>query len=129
MTEALVSVIMPAFNAEKFIAESIESVVAQTYPNWELVVVDDGSTDGTAKIIKRYQAAEPRIKYFYQKNARQGIAKNLGISESYGEYIAFLDADDLWLPEKLDIELDYIDNWSMREDLKILAGTVKGLIC
>jgi teichuronic acid biosynthesis glycosyltransferase TuaG len=110
MTEPLVSVIMPAFNAEKYIGESIESVIVQTYPHWELVVVDDGSTDHTANIIRQYQTAEPRIKYFYQQNGRQGKAKNRGIRESKGIYIAFLDTDDLWLPEKLEVSLRELQN-------------------
>lgn len=108
MAEALISIIMPAFNAQKHIAESIESVIAQTYPNWELIVIDDGSTDMTASIIKKYVESDPRIKYFYQQNGRQGKAKNLGIQKSEGCYIAFLDSDDLWLKEKLEVSLNEI---------------------
>ena len=105
MNEPLISVVMPAYNAEKHISESIDSVIAQTYTNWELIIVDDGSTDGTAKIIKNYQLTETRIKYAYQKNSKQGKAKNKAIELSNGQYIAFLDSDDLWLREKLALTL------------------------
>lgn len=108
MNSPLVSVIMPAYNAQKYIAESIESVIGQTYLNWELLIVDDGSTDHTASIIKQYQLKDNRIQYFYQKNGRQGKAKNTAIKNSKGDYIAFLDADDLWLAEKLKVSVNEI---------------------
>nr|WP_294943166.1 glycosyltransferase family 2 protein [uncultured Mucilaginibacter sp.] len=108
MNSELVSVIMPAYNAQKYIAESMESVICQTYPIWELIIIDDGSTDDTAAIVKQYQTKDDRIKYIYQKNAGQGRAKSTGIKISKGEYIAFLDADDLWLKEKLSKSLTAI---------------------
>jgi glycosyltransferase involved in cell wall biosynthesis len=89
---------MPAYNAEEFIALAIESVLVQDYPNRELIVVDDGSTDSTAAIIRRYG---PRVRYEYQSNAGQAAARNRGIRHSTGELIAFIDADDVWLPPKL----------------------------
>lgn len=98
----LVSIIMPAYNAAKFIAESISSVIAQTYKNWELIVVDDGSTDDTKNIIQEFVTLDDRIRYVYQKNARQGKARNTGIAIAKSELIAFLDADDLWLPHMLE---------------------------
>lgn len=104
----LISVVMPAYNAEKFIAESIESVLAQTYNNWELLIVDDGSTDNTKTIIKGFCIKDQRIKYYYQENGRQGKARNLALKHAHGKYIAFLDADDLWLPEKLHLQLEDI---------------------
>lgn len=100
----LISVIMPAYNAEKYINESIKSVINQTYDNWELIIVDDGSTDNTSKIVRRKQATENRIKYIYQDNGKQGKARNTGIKHSAGEIIAFLDADDLWETEKLAVQ-------------------------
>jgi teichuronic acid biosynthesis glycosyltransferase TuaG len=105
MRELLVSIIMPAYNAAEYIAESIESVQAQTYPGWELLVVDDGSTDNTKDIVRNYANKDSRIKYIYQENGRQGKARNNGIRNSNGAYLAFLDADDLWLPKKLEIQL------------------------
>ncbi|HET9503947.1 MAG TPA: glycosyltransferase [Hymenobacter sp.] len=110
MDTPLISVVVPAYNAEKFIAETIESVLSQTYTNWELVVVDDGSVDGTKKIVGKYAELDKRIKYVYQANARQGVARNNGIRNSRGELIAFLDADDLWVPDKLLVQLQEIRN-------------------
>ncbi len=105
MDKPLVSIIIPAYNAEKFIAESIESVINQTYTNWELLIVDDGSTDNTKAIIKSFCAKDARIQYFWQQNGKQGKARNLALQHALGVYIAFLDADDVWLPQKLDIQL------------------------
>ncbi|MCC9137341.1 glycosyltransferase family 2 protein [Pontibacter silvestris] len=101
----LVSVIMPAYNAGKYIAESIKSVVLQTYVNWELIVIDDGSTDNTASLVKGFVRSDCRIKYLYQENGKQGKARNTGISAAKGKYIAFIDSDDLWLSEKLEIQI------------------------
>jgi glycosyltransferase involved in cell wall biosynthesis len=108
MDKDLVSVIMPAYNAEAFIKDSIGSVIDQTYSNWELIVIDDGSTDGTAEIVKQLQLAEARITYLYQPNGKQGKARNLGIQESKGNYIAFLDADDKWTQDKLSVQMDVL---------------------
>src|SRR5258705_4662408 len=101
MTTDPVSVIMPAFNAEKFIKDAIISVTRQTYPHWELIVIDDGSTDSTAAIVKEYASLDDRIKYVHQENAGQGQARNHGLKVAKGHYVAFLDADDQWLPEML----------------------------
>ncbi|MCG2613976.1 glycosyltransferase [Terrimonas sp. NA20] len=109
MNSRLVSVIMPAYNAAAFIGESIQSVIAQTYQYWELIIIDDGSTDATAERIKKFAEKDERIKYIYQENGRQGKARNNGIRNSRGEYIAFLDADDLWVPHKLAIQVDLIN--------------------
>lgn len=106
MDQDLVSVIMPAYNASAYIAESIESVLEQTYINWELLVIDDGSTDDTAAIVTRFKEADTRIKYLYQQNGKQGKARNLGIKNSQGKYIAFLDADDKWTADKLAIQIN-----------------------
>lgn len=99
----LVSIIMPAYNASAYIAESLNSVVAQTYGNWELIVIDDGSTDLTSEIVKQKACHDVRIKYLYQENGRQAKARNLGLTHAKGELVAFLDADDLWLNNKLEI--------------------------
>ena len=102
MSANLVSVIMPAYNAEKYIADSIRSVIAQTYSNWELIVVDDGSTDRTAAVVQEFVSRDSRIKYIYQENGRLGKARNTGIANSSGPLIAFLDSDDLWIETKLE---------------------------
>ncbi len=101
----LISVIMPACNAEQYIAQSIETVINQTYPHWELIVVDDGSTDNTKQIVLQNIEKDKRIKYFYQSNGGQGKARNHGIKYASGDWIAFLDADDLWMPPKLELQL------------------------
>ncbi|QQS47673.1 MAG: glycosyltransferase family 2 protein [Acidobacteriota bacterium] len=97
-----ISVILPAYNAEKYISEAIESVLNQTWPNLELIVVDDGSTDGTAGIVRSFG---DQVRYLYQSNARQAAARNNGIKHSAGEYLAFIDADDTWMPEKLERQM------------------------
>jgi len=107
MDKNLISVIMPAYNAENFIKEAVKSVLNQSYTNWELIIIDDGSTDSTAEIIKELGSLDSRIKYHYQI---KGKARNLGIRNSRGKYIAFLDADDLWVEDKLLIEIDIINN-------------------
>lgn len=108
MNNTEVSVIMPAYNAENFIAESIESVLQQTYTNWELLIVDDGSTDNTKEIVERFCNKDSRVKYFYQQNGKQGKARNLALAHAAGKYIAFLDADDVWLSRKLEIQLNQL---------------------
>lgn len=105
MNDPLVSVIMPAYNVAPFIAAAIDSVLAQTYTRRELIIVDDGSTDGTPEIVRRYGDA---VRSFRQANARQAAARNLGLRQAKGELIAFLDADDVWLPEKLNRQVDLI---------------------
>lgn len=109
MNETIVSIIMPAYNAEKYIQESINSVTAQTYSNWELIIIDDGSEDDTSSIIMNNCTQDHRIKSIYQENGKQGKARNLGIYNSKGKYIAFLDSDDLWDPKKLEIQLEEIN--------------------
>jgi teichuronic acid biosynthesis glycosyltransferase TuaG len=99
--EKKVSIIMPAYNAGKYIADAIESVLNQTFTNWELIIVDDESTDDTAEIVRRYQEKWPSIIYRWQKNSKQGKTRNEAIRLSQGRYLAFMDADDLWVPDKL----------------------------
>jgi len=104
----LVSVIMPAYNSAAFIAEAIQSVLQQTYLNWELLIIDDASADNTIEIIKTFNS-DPRIRYFQNKtNLGAGVSRNVGTKVAHGSYIAFLDADDLWLPFKLKTQLDFI---------------------
>ena len=112
MNEPLVSVIMPAFNAAAYISEAIASVQNQTYKNWELFVIDDFSTDETCSLVEKIIEQEPRIQLLKNlKNEGAGGTRNKGISAAKGDFIAFLDADDLWLPEKLEIQLN-----SMKEN-------------
>jgi len=97
--QPLVSVVIPAFNAVRFLTGSIPSVLAQTWTDFELIVVDDGSTDATAACVQAFD--DPRIRLVSQTNRGLAGARNGGIREARGTYIAFLDADDLWHPEKL----------------------------
>ena len=107
--QPLVSIIMPAYNAELHIAESIESVISQTYSNWELLITDDRSTDATQQIITEYANKDSRIKLFInEQNGGAGVARNNSIKQSVGRFIAFLDADDLWLPEKLATQISFM---------------------
>jgi len=110
MTE-LISIITPVYNVEKFITETIESVLNQTYSNWELILVDDGSTDRSSEICKLYALKDIRITYIYKNNSGQAAARNLGIKNATGNYITFLDSDDLYSKDKLAQHfIDVIEN-------------------
>ena len=103
----LVSVIMPMYNAERFIKYAITSVISQSYTNWELLIIDDCSKDNSAKIVKEYTGIDNRI-YYLKTETSSGspcIPRNIGIQKSRGRYIAFLDSDDVWLPNKLEKQL------------------------
>lgn len=109
MKENLVSIITPSFNSEKFIVGTIESVQNQSYQNWEMIIVDDCSTDQTVSIIERFVANDNRIRLFQlDKNSGTGIARGTALSKAKGDYIAFLDADDLWKPLKLEKQLQFL---------------------
>jgi len=101
-----VSVIIPTYNRAKLLPRTINSVLNQTFQDFELIIVDDGSTDNTKEVIKGFQNKDERIKYVYQNNQGESGARNTGLRESQGEYVAFLDSDDEWLPEKLEKELE-----------------------
>jgi len=101
----LVSVIMPAYNVEKYIEDSIQSVIKQTYTAWELIVIDDGSTDTSGTIVKAFAKDNKRIKYIYQPNKGQDMARNAGLEKAQGDIVAFLDSDDIWLPRKLEVSV------------------------
>jgi glycosyltransferase involved in cell wall biosynthesis len=96
-----VSVVIPAFNSAKYIGEAIQSVLEQTLVSFEVLVVDDGSTDDTAEVVQRYP-----VQYFRQENAGPSAARNTGMTKAKGEFVAFLDSDDLWLPQKLAVQLE-----------------------
>ncbi len=101
-----VSVITPVYNVEKYIEETLESVFAQTYKNIEIILVDDCSKDGSAEIISKYQKNHPEIIYFCQpRNMGAGAARNKGLELATGQYVAFLDSDDLWLPKKTERQI------------------------
>ncbi len=105
----LVSIIMPSYNTAKFISETIGSVLAQTYPNWELIIVDDCSTDNTDEVVKPY-LSDPRISYIKNdKNSGAAVSRNRALREARGKWIAFLDSDDLWHPEKLEKQIEFME--------------------
>jgi teichuronic acid biosynthesis glycosyltransferase TuaG len=106
----LVSIVMPAHNAANFISDSICSVQKQRFENWELLVIDDASHDHTVRLVEDFMSRDKRIKlHKLPTNQGAGFARNIGIKASKGEYISFLDADDLWLPEKLETQLRFMD--------------------
>ena len=102
-----ISVVIPAFNSGRFIAEALLSVLAQTYPPSDIIVVDDGSSDDTEHVVRRIMAAGP-IAYYRQPNQGPAVARNVGVSKAGGDWIAFLDADDVWYAEKLAVQADAI---------------------
>jgi glycosyltransferase involved in cell wall biosynthesis len=118
----LVSVIVPSYNYGCFIGTTLESLQTQTLANWECLVIDDGSTDDTAEVVARYSKADPRIKFFRQQNRRQAAARNHGLVQMSGQYVQFLDADDLIEPEKLERQVAYLEN---HPDVDILYGSVR----
>lgn len=109
LKEPLVSIITPAYNAERFIGETIESVLKQTYPHWEMIIVDDKSTDRTVEIVESYVKQDSRIKLIQlEKNSGSAVARNTAMDNAKGRYLAFLDSDDLWMEEKLEKQLKFM---------------------
>lgn len=109
MERDLISIVVPVYNAEKFLTDTINTVLQQTYENWELIFVDDKSTDRSKKIISEYLNKNKKIKLIENKeNSGAAVSRNNGIKEAKGNYIAFLDADDLWKKEKLEKQLKFM---------------------
>jgi len=105
----LISIITPCYNSESYISSAIESVIAQSYKNWELIIIDDCSSDNSVQIIKNYLVIDNRIQ-FYTTNKNSGVAKarNIAIKYANGDYIAFLDSDDIWIDRKLELQLQFM---------------------
>jgi teichuronic acid biosynthesis glycosyltransferase TuaG len=131
----LISIITPSYKSKRFISQTIDSVLAQIYQNWEMIIVDDVSPDNSNEIIKEYCKKDSRIKLIkLEKNSGPAVARNRAIEEANGRYIAFLDADDLWMPEKLEkqlafmtqnnYELTYTNYETMNEEGENLNNTV-----
>ena len=104
----LISVIIPVYNSEKYINNAIESVLSQTYQKFEIIIIDDGSTDKTKQVVEKFK--DNRIIYIYQENSGPAEARNNGLKISRGEFVSFLDADDIWKQEKLEIQLEILSN-------------------
>jgi glycosyltransferase involved in cell wall biosynthesis len=115
--ETRISAVVTAYNCAAFIAEAIDSILAQTRPVDEIVVIDDGSTDETAQVVASY--ATSGVRYVRQENQGAGAARNRGIQETKGELIAFLDGDDIWLPDKIAKQLDYL---TKHPDVVLVSG-------
>ncbi len=109
MSEPLVSVITPAYNYARFLRDAFDSLIAQTLPRWEWIVVDDGSTDDTQAVLSELAARDPRVRVVRQENSGQGAARNRGFEESRGRFVQFLDADDRLLPEKLATHVRFLE--------------------
>lgn len=109
MKDNLVSIITPLYNGEQYVAQTIESVLKQTYQEWEMIVINDGSTDGGLAVVEAYAAKDPRIQVFSQSNKGSAAARNNAIRRAEGRYIALLDADDLWEP------------WFLEQQLKLMC--------
>ena len=108
-TSGLVSIITPSYNSSLFIVQTIESILAQTYTNWELLITDDCSTDNSVEIIEWYCQKDARIKLFLRKcNGGAGICRNNSIQKAKGQFIAFCDSDDYWMPDKLEKQLAFM---------------------
>lgn len=104
----LVSIITPAYRAAAFIGETIASVQAQDHQNWEMLIVDDGSPDNSAEVVAKYAANDPRVRLIRQQNAGPAMARQTAVDQAAGNLIAFLDSDDLWLPDKLSKQLAFM---------------------
>ena len=123
----LISIIIPLFNQEKFLNETLESVLSQTYSDWECLIIDDGSTDNSAEVAKKWVEKDNRFKYFFKNNSGVSAARNFGLKNAKGDYIQFLDSDDFLYKEKLSLSMQIIiekkldivcTNYKMCTDLK-----------
>lgn len=116
----LVSVVTASYNMGRYVGLAVDSVLAQDYPALEIIVVDDGSTDDTSAVLSRYRD-DPRVKLIFQENAGQTVAKNRGVQAARGEYIAFCDADNLWLPNKLSRQIELFNE---HNDIAVVYGDI-----
>jgi len=109
MGKYLVSIITPMYNSENFIIQAIESVLSQTYANWELLIIDDNSNDSSVEIVKKYSKQDQRIKYFLNiEDSGAANCRNIAISKANGKYLAFLDSDDIWKKNKLEYQINFM---------------------
>ena len=118
----LVSVIIPTYNYGHLIDETLHSLYAQTYDHWEAIVVDDGSTDNTAAVVHEHMGKDRRIKFYQQENRKQAVARNLGLHHCSGQYVLFLDADDLIEPRKLEVQVALLEQ---HPEVDIVYGSVR----
>jgi glycosyltransferase involved in cell wall biosynthesis len=108
-----ISIIIPTYNRAHFLSYAIQSVINQTYQNWELLIIDDGSTDNTKKVVEEFIKKDSRIKYFYKEHGGVGSSRNFGIKKASGDFVIFLDSDDMFLPNILEEEVKYTGKYKM----------------
>lgn len=118
----LISIILPVYNRQNYIERTVDSVLNQSYKEWELIIVDDGSDDSTASLIEAYKTQSPRIKIFYQNHQSLPVAKNNGIKNSKGDLITFIDSDDEYKEDHLNLRIDYLNE---NPELDFLHGGVQ----
>ncbi|MBT4738717.1 MAG: glycosyltransferase family 2 protein, partial [Flavobacteriales bacterium] len=107
----LVSIITPSYNSSKFIVECVNSVISQTFQNWEMIIVDDCSNDNSREIISDFSEKDKRIRFiFLEENIGAAASRNIAIKKAKGRYIAFLDSDDLWIKDKLERQITFIND-------------------
>ena len=123
----LISVIIPAYNMDQYLAESLDSVLAQTYAHFEVLIVNDGSTDRTLEIAQEYAAKDDRIRVISQPNQGVSLTRNHGIRETTGELVAFLDGDDRWHPNKLNVHVNHFQSFKQDAKSDIKSTEVKSL--
>jgi len=121
MSTPLLSVILPVYNAEKFLLDALESISAQTFQNWEMLAINDGSTDNSLEILKKYAVTEPRIRLINRENKGLAATLNEGIIEAKGEWIARMDADDISLPHRFESQLA----WIQKQQADVCGGGIK----
>jgi len=117
-----VSIILPTFNRVEYLSRSVDSVIVQSYSKWELVIIDDGSSDNTKEMLKSYLVQFPNIKYFYHSNRGVALSMNEGIKRSSGEFITFLGSDDEYLPDHLKLRIEYFNSY---EDVDLVHSTAE----
>jgi len=110
VSTTLVSVVIPVYNGEQYLEKTVESILNQNYHNIELILVDDGSSDESSKIMQKLKQIDTRVKPFYNKNGGVASARNFGINQAKGEFVAFCDQDDLWLPNKINKQIPLFNN-------------------
>ncbi len=127
----IISIITPTFNSERFIKQTLDSILSQTFTHWELLITDDCSSDRTLEIVRNYMKNDNRIKLFVlDKNSGPGVARNNSILKSKGDYIAFCDSDDMWEPNKLEIQLKHMQKYKQLfsfTDYKVVDESGKNL--
>jgi len=126
----LISIVMPTYNSESHVQDSIQSVINQSLHNWELIIVDNCSTDGTVDIIKKIQSSHSNIQLYSTDFNSGGPAtpRNIGIKESLGEFLAFIDSDDVWHKEKLEVQSKYLDKYNLDIELTLCSVVCKNRI-